>query len=146
MKQLGIEVEEKRNNPFNDNLKVNDRFYYIRDDGVVDEYYYIREDDCINKVNCFNDKDFAKQVCLHELLNRKLLKYAWDNEAEADTIMFEDKPKYYIAQNVVFPIFTVLVQYQTKCADIYFSEQKVAENAIKDVVEPFMKEHPEFVW
>ena len=30
--------------------------------------------------------------------------------------------------------------------DVYFSSEKGAKRAIKEVVEPFMKEHPEFVW
>ena len=29
---------------------------------------------------------------------------------------------------------------------VYFSNRETAEKAIKEVVEPFMKEHPEFVW
>lgn len=49
-------------------------------------------------------------------------------------------------RNIVSHIFTVLVQYQTKCADIYFSKEQVAQEAIKDVIEPFMEEHPDFVW
>ena len=30
--------------------------------------------------------------------------------------------------------------------DVYFSSEKGAKCAIEEVVEPFMKEHPEFVW
>lgn len=29
---------------------------------------------------------------------------------------------------------------------IYFTNNRVAEQAIEDVVKPFMEEHPEFVW
>ena len=29
---------------------------------------------------------------------------------------------------------------------VHFSKQEVAENAIEDIIKPFMKEHPEFVW
>lgn len=150
---LGIEVKKKRSNPFN-NKSETDNILYVTDathlDGVAPIHEYYDNENwnrcMIERANSFNDKDFANQVYLHELLNRKLLKYAWDNEAEADTIMFEDKPKYYIAQNSVSHIFTVLVQYQTKCADIYFSKEQVAQEAIKDVIEPFMEEHPDFVW
>lgn len=149
LKALGIEVKKKRNNPFNSNFDIHEDYHYI--DTVNGVLHTCFDDieidrDFVNSANSFTDKDFANQVYLHELLNRKLLKYAWDNEAETDTIMFEDKPKYYIAQNTVYHIFTVLVQCQTKCADIYFSKEQVAENAIEDVIRPFMKEHPEFVW
>lgn len=147
LKQLGIEVEEKRNNPFNDNLEVNDSFYYIRDDGVVDVYYYIREDDCINKVNCFNDKDFAKQVCLHELLNRKLLKYAWDNQAEdCDWDKDGENLHYYVYFDTEDGYFEIEADNYERSQNIYFSKAEVARQAIEDVIKPFMKEHPEFVW
>lgn len=147
LKQLGIEAEEKRNNPFNDNLEVNDSFYYIRDDGVIDVYYYIREDDCINKVNCFNDKDFAKQVCLHELLNRKLLKYAWDNEAEdCEWDKGSENLHYYIYLDNTHGYFQIEANNYNRSQNIYFSKAEVARQAIEDVIKPFMKEHPEFVW
>ena len=29
---------------------------------------------------------------------------------------------------------------------VYFSSRKVAEKAIKDVIEPFMKKYPNFKW
>lgn len=32
--------------------------------------------------NYFNDKEFAQQVALHQLLYRKLLKFAYDNGCE----------------------------------------------------------------
>lgn len=149
LQALGIEVKKKRNNPFNSNFDIHKCYYFINAiNGVLPTYFDNRTVDgnIINSANSFNDKAFANQVYLHELLNRKLLKYAWDNEAEADTIMFENKPKYYIAQNIAFHTFTVLVQYRMKRTDIYFSKKNVAEQAIKDVIEPFMKEHPEFVW
>ena len=149
LKALGIEVEKKRSNPFNSNFDIHECYHYIDTvNGVLHTCFDDSEvdGDFINNANSFMDKDFANQVYLHELLNRKLLKYSWDNEAEADTIMFEDKPKYYIAQNIVSHTFTVLTQYQTKCADIYFSKEQVAQEAIKDVIEPFIEEHPEFVW
>lgn len=147
LKELGIETKKKRNNPFNDNLEVNDSFYYIRDDGVVDVYYYIREDDCINKLNCFNDKDFAKQVWLHEFLNRKLLKYAWDNEAEdCEWDKGGDNLHYYIYFDTEDGYFEIEADNYERSQNIYFSKAEVARQAIEDVIKPFMKEHPEFVW
>lgn len=151
LKALGIEVEKKRNNPF-DSTPRQAHVYSIGHVGVqtfgsiLTPVDLSMTESLVNTANSFNDYDFARQLYLHELLNRKLLKYAWDNEAEADTIMFENKPKYYIAQNIAFHTFTVLVQYRMKRTDIYFSKKNVAEQAIKDVIEPFIKEHPEFVW
>ena len=96
LEKLGIEVQKKRNNPFNNTVE-NCMPYYANVGCEIDEYFSIdgvlksqglmrrqgqihRED--IEAANCFNDKRFAEQVLLHEILNRKLLKYAWNNNAE----------------------------------------------------------------
>lgn len=146
LKQLGIKDEKE--NPFANRVDKGS-YYYISARGTIESE--TEEGDCIDtclydNANYFNDEDFAEQVALHQLLYRKLLKYAYENDAVCDTIMSEDKPKYYIAQNIVSHTFTVLVQYQTKCADIYFSKEQVAKEAIADVVIPFMVKYPEFVW
>ncbi len=156
LKQLGIEVEKKRNNPFNSKLECEDKYYYIRDDGIISKESYIESCDeedeyyikkYINIVNSFNDKNFAQQVYLHELLNRKLLKYAWDNEAE-DCEWGKDgtNPHYYIYFDSTKGHFVVEAHHFCHSQNIYFSSEKVAKQAIEDVVKPFMKEYPEFVW
>lgn len=148
LKQLGIEVEKKRNNPFNSEPeKVNDSFYYITSDGVRldDDDDYNAE--MITVANSFNDGIFAKQLYLHELLNRELLKYAWDNNAEDCEWSWNGKQHYYIFFDYSEPFFTIA--HTAICKNqgvVYFSKEEIAKKAIKDVVEPFMKEHPEFVW
>lgn len=146
---LGIEVKKKRNNPFNDQSKVDNIFYCVTSDGVRlnDDNDYNYNVDMITAANSFNDKDFANQVYLHELLNRKLLKYAWDNEAK-DCEWDEDdaNPHYYIYFDSTNGHFDVETNYYYRSQNIYFSKKKIAEQAIVDVVKPFMEEHPEFVW
>lgn len=147
LKQLGIETKKKRNNPFNSELKNMDIFYSIGPLDVFEQCYISNlMENGIKLANNFNDKDFANQVYLHELLNRKLLKYAWDNNAE-DCVWDNQNPHYYIKQHFACNIFYIQQDILSKnCGTIYFSVEEVAENAIKDVVEPFMKEYPEFVW
>ena len=85
LKALGIEVKKKRNNPFNNDVYTHDTYHYIDTiNGVLHTCFDDKEIDetFVNDANSFNDEDFANQVYLHELLNRRLLKYAWDNEAE----------------------------------------------------------------
>ena len=154
LKQLGIETEKKRNNPFNSKIECVDNFYYIRDDGMINKEIYIESCDeedeeymkkYINIVNSFSDKAFANQVYLHELLNRKLLKYAYDNEAEDcewDTL----KMHYYVYFDVSDNMFKISVSDSIKYQNIYFSDAVVAKQAIEDVIKPFIKEHSEFVW
>lgn len=149
LKALGIEVEKKRNNPFNSELKDED-IHFIITEGVKSSYYDpITDKHRLNNVNSFNNKDFANQIYLHELLNRKLLKYAWDNEAEdCEWSGYNNKTYYYIffdCLDSVFSIANIFIKHKNQ-GTVYFSKHEVAENAIEDVVKPFMEEHPEFVW
>lgn len=145
LKKLGIEVKKKRNNPFNSELEDNDS-YFIIDEGVKTSFYNpITDKHRLDNVNSFNDKDFANQVYLHELLNRKLLKYSWDNEAE-DCEWNGKNKHYYIYFDIVPRKFDVSSNWYNKYQTVYFSNKKVAKQAIYDVIEPFMKEHTEFVW
>lgn len=147
LKQLGIEVKKKRNNPFNSELRDED-IYFIIYEGIKTYYYDSATDEhSLNNVNSFNDKDFANQVYLHELLNRKLLKYAWDNEAE-DCEWGKDSANlhYYIFFDNTKGDFDVVANLYYRDQNTYFSSRKIAEQAIEDIVKPFMIEHPEFVW
>ena len=95
--------------------------------------------------NYFNDESFAKQVALHQLLYRKLLKFAWDNEAE--DVEWDGKNEHYsICYDYHMHYFLVTMTYNVKSTDVFFSKKDIAQRAIKEVIEPFMKEHPEFVW
>lgn len=149
LKALGIEVKKKRNNPFNNKVNIHGYYHYIDpfsgvlhtcfDDEEVDKIF-------INDANSFTDKDFANQVYLHELLNRKLLKYAWDNEAE-DCEWDKLKSHYYIVFNIEEKRFEVGENIVCKIANtVFFSSADVAKKAIEDVIKPFMEEHKDFVW
>lgn len=148
LKALGIEIENKRNNPFNDKLKDQEEYFVITAEDVRTSLYdhiTITDIQRLNNANSFNDKDFAKQVYLHELLNRKLLKYAWDNEAE-DCEWDEKNEHYYIYLNAKDKVFAVNTAYIYKESTVYFSNMNITEQAIENVVKPFIEEYPEFVW
>lgn len=165
VKLLGIEIEEKRKNPFKRVGKAGTYFFadtsyatpYCDRDGDVDNELF-------NAANYFNDEAFAKQVALHQLLYRKLLKFAYDNECE-DTAEWNgmSKPTYdntcdntaeWSRKNQHYSIrysyengdFVMFCQYDDKGQDVYFSSESDAERAINEVIKPFMKEHPDFVW
>lgn len=148
---FGVDFSDcsERKNPFNSKLKDRDIYYYNTCSGTTDKHYAEDARDCINisRINSFNDGDFANQIYLHELLNRKLLKYAYDNEAEDCEWSWNGKQHYYIFFDYTEPFFTIA--HTAICKNqgtVYFSKEEVAKQAIRDVVEPFMKEHPEFVW
>lgn len=145
---FGVDFSDcsERKNPFNSELKSGDN-YFIVDEGVKTSCYEpITGKHRLNSANGFNDKDFAKQVYLHELLNRKLLKYSWDNNAE-DCEWNGENLHYYIFLDTLSNKFRVEDYFNAKTlSTIHFSNKKVAKQAIKDIIEPFIAEHPEFIW
>lgn len=150
LKALGIEIENKRNNPFNDKLKDQEEYFVITAEDVRTSLYdhiTITDKQRLNNANSFNDKDFAKQVYLHELLNRKLLKYAWDNEAEdCEWDKTNVNSHYFIYFDSAKGHFVVGDNHYCHSQNIYFSSENVAKQAIEDIIKPFMMEYPEFVW
>lgn len=148
LKQLGIEPEKKRKNPF-DRVKPNERYYFVGSGDVIDEYNDTNDttDTQLYKIsNYFNDVAFAKQVTLHQLLYRKLLKFAYDNECE-DTAEWDGENTHWtIRYDDNRKEFDSYCQTGYKARDVYFSTRESAERAIKEVIEPFMKKHPYFAW
>lgn len=137
-----------RKNPF-EIVERGEDYFYVNRYGDINNSVQgdDSEDDCLfQAANYFNDESFAQQVALHQLLYRELLKFAYDNECE-DTkewnennrhfgIMYDgNRNKYDTWWNVSYKQFGV-----------YFSSEEDAERAIHEVVEPFMKEHPDFIW
>lgn len=144
IKALGIEV---RKNPFE---RVDDGMAYYFIDSF-DEVHCVaddadQDDDMSFKCsNYFNDEAFAKQVALHQLLYRKLLKFAYENGCE--DVEWDNKNTHWcIFYSHVTLKYEVVGFVFRKFADVWFSSEEGAKRAIKEVVEPFVKEHPEFVW
>ena len=145
MELLGIKV---RKNPF-ERVSKNESYYNISNKTNVMRYTE-KDDDTdqglYNTVNYFNDFQFANQVALHQLLYRKLLKFAYDNECE-DTKGWNGTDGHWtIRYNDSSCCFRAYYQERYKAQDVYFSSEEGTIRAIKEVVEPFMKDHPEFVW
>lgn len=145
LKTLGIEV---RKNPF-ERVDGDNRYYYTIVGGDVLRRVDINDRTdrmAYNAVNYFNDGKFAEQVDLHQLLYRKLLKFAYDNGFE-DTAEWNGGNEHWaIRYNSYRNEFRLYYQDGYKAHEVYFSSEEGAKRAIKEVVEPFMKEHPEFVW
>ena len=147
-KTLGIEVETKRKNPFDEVNRFEDYYFveknnevhaYMKTDSSVDDQMY-------TSANYFNDKAFAEQVALHQLLYRKLLKFAHDNGFEDAAKWDGVNPHWHIIYNKVNDVFINMKKLASKDFTVYFSSEEGADRAIHEVVEPFMEEHPEFVW
>ena len=148
LKQLGIELEGKRKNPF-ERVGSDDKYYYaIVSDDVLRRVDINDKTDrrLYNAINYFNDKTFAEQVALHQLLYRKLLKFSYDNGYEDTEEWNGGNEHWAIRYNSYRNEFRLYYQDGYKAHEVYFSSEEGAKRAIKEVVEPFMKEHPEFVW
>lgn len=144
VKALGIE----RKNPF-ERVADGDSYYYIATDNYihsVHENYDQCNYDAYYDVNYFNDKDFARQVALHQLLYRKLLKFAYDNGFEDNQAWNKTNCHYYICYNIDEGRFYADVTGNFKHNDVWFCSRASVNRAIDEVVKPFVKEHPEFVW
>ena len=100
-----------------------------------------------NTANYCRDKAIMEQRALHETLNRLLWRYsethggenAWDSQnIQAHFYIYLDTQNsvLYVSYNDAYHVEGV----------VYFEEEYIAENAITEVVKPFMAAHPEFVW
>lgn len=145
LKALGIKT---RKNPF-ERVNKHDFYFYVRADGHVD--VYTNSNDAVDKetyaaCNHFNDKLFAEQVALHQLLYRKLLKFAYDNECEDNQEWDGVKAHWSIRWSCDTGNFIIFNEYYYKRQEVYFSSDVGAKRAGTEVIIPFMKEHPDFVW
>lgn len=145
LKALGIEVNTS---PF-DRVAKGDVYCFINMFGDVANY--TEQDDgednaLFKRCNYFNDNSVAQQVALHQLLYRKLLKFAYDNGFE-DTAEWDYHNHHYtVYYDKESNCFCIDDRYVSKYFGVYFATQEGASRAIDEVVEPFMKEHPDFVW
>nr|DAF48983.1 MAG TPA: hypothetical protein [Siphoviridae sp. ctnpt50] len=145
LKMLGIEV---RKNPF-ERVAEGKTYYRIDRDGKVDNFceYGDSTDDALKMVNnYFNDESFASQVALRHLLYRKLLEFAYENDGEDVKEWDGSNERWTIRYGSNLNKFFAYSQERYKAPDVYFSSKEATERAINEVVEPFMEEHPDFIW
>lgn len=159
MKEIKLTIDGKEVQLTDEQLKMlgietRKRLFDRVDDGGP--YYFIncysdieadsREDDALfDNVNYFNDMYFAYQVALHQLLYRKLLKFAYENNCE-DIEWNSYNEHWCIYYNPADLKYDIAGFNAHKFEGVWFSSEEGAKRAIKEVVEPFIKEHPEFVW
>lgn len=105
---------------------------------TLDDKYY-------SNANYCRDEEMMKQRALHDTLNRLLWRYSethgGDNSWE--TI---DNHHHFIYMGVATGL-NVMYSIGAKAQGVvYFKDEETARSAIEDVVNPFLAEHPEFVW
>ena len=118
-------------------IDTNDRIIGARDNNET--FDNIQYKNC----NYFNDKYSAKQVMLHQLLYRKLLKFKLERDTAVKNLgccSFVNLDK----MNTLYVDDTFIAN--RNCNGVYFNEYSMAKLALKKVVEPFLKEHSDFIW
>lgn len=138
-----------RENPF-ERLCLGDKYFFIdysnQEIQMSDECLDAIDEKRDSQVNYFNDKEFATQVMLHQLLYRKLLKFAYENDYKNTLDWNGHNDHFCIVYNCSTHEYEVWTSCQYNFSLVYFLSVEAAERAIEEVVKPFMKEHAEFVW
>lgn len=138
------EDSEKLNeNPF-DRVNNNERYCFIDSNDEIHQECESNDsfdDELYERSNYFNNKDFAKQVMLHQLLYRKLLKF----KLQRDNPITRDRC-YYINKDDKNVRVKVSDFKNKNCNCVYFNSWATADLAIEDIVKPFLEEHPDFIW
>lgn len=146
LEKLGIKVENK--DFFN--KKEGQSCYFVNGKGFVQ--YFVDEngadDNLLYKVgNYCTDKSIMQQRALHETLDRMLWRFSMQNDEDEINWSDDDESKYIVLYEHGQNIFRVdawsTFHYQ---GAVYFHSEKAAQRAIDEIILPFMKEHPEFVW
>ena len=138
--------ETEKNSPFK-RQKYGDKYYYITNTGEVDtdseancNVDSVRHDNA----NYCTDEELLRQRALEEILARRLWRYSMEHGG--DKIYWSDgQCKYVIYYDAEDGLFYTTSN--TICQTInttYFVDRETALNAIKEVVEPFIKEYPGF--
>lgn len=144
LKALGLETEIK--SPFE--RKRGQRYYTILGDGSVTNYGESKDDadDGFYAVaNYCTDREMMEQRALHETLNRLLWRYSMEHGGNEIEWGFNSDAKWGILYRHDEERFSVTskIFYQWTGA-VFFTTKEIAENAIREIIEPFMAEHPDF--
>lgn len=139
--------ETKKNSPF-ERQKYGNDYYCITSDGEVNiSTDFALSCDSIHHdiANYCTDEELLKQRALEEILARRLWRYSMEHDGDKIDWSTSQQGKFGIYYNTVNGTFYTAVEttYQT-INTTYFADHKTAVDAIKEVVEPFMKEYPGF--
>ena len=124
------------------------KYYYIDASGEVSNAYELGDSfDLVryDNANYCTDEELLKQRALEEILARRLWRYSmehggdkidWSNNQQDKFAIFcsGSNGLFYISAHAISQIINTT----------YFVDYETAMNAIKEVVEPFMKEYPGF--
>lgn len=142
-----LEKKETKKSFLFERQSYGDEYYFINSIGEVGsscDFTYDYDLTRYNNANYCTDEELLKQRALEEILARRLWRYSMEHGG--DKIDWGDGQRkyviYYDTENGLFYATTNAVSQAINTT--YFVDYETAVNAIKEVVEPFMKEYPDF--
>lgn len=148
MKALGIKFAGTENSF--ERQSYDNIYYYIQPTGLVvdaPEYHNFFSDNCYGVANYCTDKTIMEQRALHETLNRLLWRYSMEHDGDKIDWNNFDQQKWFIFVDIGSGRMHVdNICLCVRPGSIYFHTRETAKKAITEIIEPFMKAHPEFKW
>lgn len=142
-----FEKRETEKNPLFERQSYGDEYYFINSTGEVGsscDFTYDYDLTRYNNANYCTDEELLDQRALEEILARRLWRYSMEHGG--DKIDWSDSQRkyviYYDPRDGLF--YTTCNTTCQTTSTVYFVDRETALNAIKEVVEPFMKEYPGF--
>lgn len=147
LKALGIEIKKKT---------IFDRekgqpYYYVTPDGTINRYLdnLSGKDDCdsryYNAANYCTNLEVMEHRALHETLNRLLWRFSMEHDGEKIDWKNYSQQKHYIRINSYLEC-DIGIDIFSHIGSVYFYTKDIAEQAIEEIVKPFIAKHPEFKW
>ena len=96
--------------------------------------------------NYCRDEQLLQQRALHETLNRLLWRFSMENGEDENP--WDGNSGHYAISSTdnELEFYTYCEKNMKSQGVVYFPSTKIARQAISEIVMPFMKEHPDFVW
>lgn len=146
LKALGIETKTSQFQ-----LDEQEKYYFITSFGSVTETNTcLSRKERHNNANYCTDKTIMEQRALHETLNRLLWRYSMEHKSETHQKSETGADVFYSITHWTPDHWSERDGFyvEARCRGFglepYFDTKEIAENAIEEIVKPFMKEHPNF--
>ena len=125
------------------------KYYSICDTGNVSytvDIATLEDNRRFATANYCTDRKLMEQRALHEALSRLLWRFSMEN-GEGENPWTSDCAHWYIFYAHNIDEFRITwVEKVHSAGTIYFSSGELSQRAIVEIIKPFIKEHPDFVW
>lgn len=146
LEKLGLKVKQD----CFERRSVKEKYFFIDTFGTVSYDYNdspVGTDRTRHKVaNYCTDEKLMQKRALHETLSRLLWRFSMQNDGDKIDWSDSSTSKYRIAYDHTLNKICNILNYDIQTNCVYFYSAEIANRAIDEIILPFMKEHPEFVW